>query len=278
MLARASRRPSPQDEATTELVHDAARRRAPAGHAGTGLDVAVTGNVAVNIDFSDYLSARLPLLLRRRAGAVVPAADGRVPLDPRAAQGRGDEPAVDRRRLRRRRRRLPVGLGRQPHRHRRGRAHRAVHPDDDVRHRLRPVDGLRGVPALAASRRSTTAPATTPAPSPTAWPRRPGSSPPPPPSWCSSSAASCSSPTASSSSSASASPAPCSSTPPSSACCSCRPRWSCSATATGGCRKWLDRILPKIDVEGTGDDTLGAIEEAEPAEHAEEQREPVTVG
>jgi putative drug exporter of the RND superfamily len=39
--------------------------------------------------------------------------------------------------------------------------------------------------------------------------------------------------------------------------------------------RWLDRILPRIDVEGTGDDTLESIEEAEPAE---EQREPVTVG
>ena len=41
---------------------------------------------------------------------------------------------------------------------------------------------------------------------------------------------------------------------------------------------WLDRILPRIDVEGTGDDTLESIEEAEPAEPVEEQREPVTVG
>ena len=38
----------------------------------------------------------------RRRGAVVPAADGRVPLDPRSAQGGDHEPAVDRRRLRRR--------------------------------------------------------------------------------------------------------------------------------------------------------------------------------
>ena len=26
--------------------------------------------------------------------------------------------------------------------------------------------------------------------------------------------------------------------------------WRCSATAPGGCRGWLDRILPRVDVEG----------------------------
>jgi RND superfamily putative drug exporter len=39
--------------------------------------------------------------------------------------------------------------------------------------------------------------------------------------------------------------------------------------------RWLDRILPKIDVEGTGPDT---VEEIEEAGEAEEQREPVPVG
>ena len=56
--------------------------------------------------------------------SVVPAADGRVPLDPRPAQGRGHERAVDRRRLRRDRRHLPVGLGRRPLRRARVAAHR----------------------------------------------------------------------------------------------------------------------------------------------------------
>ena len=41
----------------------------------------------------------------------VRAADAGVPLDPRAAEGGGHEPAVDRRRLRRRGRGVPVGLG-----------------------------------------------------------------------------------------------------------------------------------------------------------------------
>ena len=57
-------------------------------------------------------------LHRRRRGDVVRAADDRVPLGARPAQGRRDEPAVDRRRLRRGRRRVPVGLGQGAHRSR----------------------------------------------------------------------------------------------------------------------------------------------------------------
>ena len=45
-------------------------------------------------------SERLPLLLRRRAADVVPAADDGLPVGRRPAQGRGDEPAGERRRLR----------------------------------------------------------------------------------------------------------------------------------------------------------------------------------
>ena len=68
----------------------------------------------------------------------------------RAAEGRHHEPAVDRRGLRRGRGGLPVGmagatlLGIERHR-----PDRAVRADDAVRDRVRPLDGLRGVPALA---------------------------------------------------------------------------------------------------------------------------------
>ena len=53
-------------------------------------------------------------LLRGRARALVRPADGRVPLGARAAQGGGDEPAVDRRRLRRRRHGVPARAGSAP--------------------------------------------------------------------------------------------------------------------------------------------------------------------
>ena len=53
----------------------------------------------------------------------------------------------------------------------------ATTPDPHVLHRLRAVDGLRGLPPVAASRRSTTGPATTTPPSPGAWSAPAASSP-----------------------------------------------------------------------------------------------------
>ena len=194
----------------------------------------------------------------------------------RAAQGGGHEPAVDRRGLRRGRGRLPVGLGQEPHRRRQGRADRGVGADDAVRHRVRPVDGLRGLPALAHQGGVRPHRTTTPPPWPTAWPstarvitaaaadhgvrvrslrarRRPGHS-------------SCS---------ASAWRWPCSSTPRSSAWCSCRRRWSCSATATGGCRSGSTGSCRSIDVEGHAPaDPHAAEPEKEPARAPVARRAP----
>ncbi len=66
-----------------------------------------------------------------------------------AAEGGADEPALDRRRLRRPRRDLPVGLARRLARLRKpggaGHDQRAA----DLRRRLRPLDGLRGLPDVA---------------------------------------------------------------------------------------------------------------------------------
>jgi putative drug exporter of the RND superfamily len=52
---------APQDGATTDLVHRLRNEVVPAATAGTGLDVAVSGAVAMNVDFTDYLGARLPV-------------------------------------------------------------------------------------------------------------------------------------------------------------------------------------------------------------------------
>ncbi len=52
---------SPQDEATTELVNRLRDDVLPQATDGTGLDVLVTGFVAVTVDFSDYLAGRLIL-------------------------------------------------------------------------------------------------------------------------------------------------------------------------------------------------------------------------
>ena len=51
---------APQDEATTQLVHRLREDVLPQATAGSGLQVEVAGSVAANIDFSDYLAARLP--------------------------------------------------------------------------------------------------------------------------------------------------------------------------------------------------------------------------
>ena len=51
---------APQDEETTDLVNRLRDDVLPAATAGTGLDVAVAGGVAIGVDFTDYLSERLP--------------------------------------------------------------------------------------------------------------------------------------------------------------------------------------------------------------------------
>ncbi len=54
---------APQDEATTELVNRLRDDVLPVATDGTGLDVAVAGGVAIGVDFTDYLSERLPYFL-----------------------------------------------------------------------------------------------------------------------------------------------------------------------------------------------------------------------
>ncbi|HET6953996.1 MAG TPA: MMPL family transporter [Acidimicrobiales bacterium] len=51
---------APQDERTTELVNRLRDDVLPPAESAAGVDVMVTGNVAVSTDFSDYLTARLP--------------------------------------------------------------------------------------------------------------------------------------------------------------------------------------------------------------------------
>ena len=137
----------PQEEATSDLVNSLRDDVVPSVTDGTEVVVNVSGAVAANIDFSSYLARADPDLLRGRALAVVPAVDDGVPLGPGAAQGGHHEHAVDRRCLRHRGRRVRLGLGRLAVQHG-GWADRAVPADDDVRDRLRPLDGLRGLPPV----------------------------------------------------------------------------------------------------------------------------------
>ena len=54
---------APQDEETTQLVGRLRDEVLPAAEQGTGMDVAVSGGVAAAVDFSEYLTERMPLFI-----------------------------------------------------------------------------------------------------------------------------------------------------------------------------------------------------------------------
>ena len=143
---------SPQDTATTELLTRLRDDVVPDALAGTDVTVVVGGITASYVDQTDSIAARLPYFIARGDRAVVPAAARRVPLGPRRGQSRRAEPVVDHRRLRRGRLRRRRRMVRPAVRHHHTHPDPGVHPDDDVRDPVRPVDGLRGVPALTSSR------------------------------------------------------------------------------------------------------------------------------
>ena len=60
VLWRVVPKTSPQDAATTSLVNRLRSNVLPSVTSGTNLDVAVAGGVAIGVDFTEYLSARLP--------------------------------------------------------------------------------------------------------------------------------------------------------------------------------------------------------------------------
>ena len=152
---------SPQSERTEELVRHLRDDVLPAAADGSGLDAHVGGQTASDVDFAELLSARLPwfigavlllsflLLMAVFRSVLVPLkAVVMNLLSIGAAYGvmvavfqwgwLGSVFGVD-------------GGG----------ADRAVGADDAVRHRVRPVDGLRGVPAVVGQGGLRRAPATT---------------------------------------------------------------------------------------------------------------------
>ena len=173
---------APQDVATTDLVYRLRQDVIPTATAGTGLEIAVSGSVAATVDFSEYLTARLPAFIAVVLTLSFVLLMLGVPLAAGPAQSRHHEPVVDRSLVRCCHRDLPMGLVRHRVRYRAG-ADRAVRADDDVRHTLRPVDGLRSVPAIPDPGGVPRSRATAGFRSPTASPPPPGLSPPPRPSW-----------------------------------------------------------------------------------------------
>ena len=138
---------SPQDQATTDLVTPAPRHDA-AGHRRRREGRRFSS--AASIDFADYLAGRLPLLI----GAVLILSflllmivfrSLLVPLKAvimnllSVGAAYGVIVAI-----------FQWGWAQEPVRRRQGRPDRGLGPDDAVRHRVRPVDGLRGVPARRA--------------------------------------------------------------------------------------------------------------------------------
>ncbi len=142
---------SPQDAATTQLVHRLRNEVLPDATRGHDVETMLTGATAFQVDISSAAAAADADVRQRGDRAVVPGADDRVPLDPGAAQGSGAEPDQHRGGVRRRRGRVPVGLGREPDRPGGDRADQPAGADPDVRDPLRSLDGLRGVPAQPGS-------------------------------------------------------------------------------------------------------------------------------
>ncbi len=138
----------PQEAETTALVNRLRDDTLPPLETALGTEVLVTGQVAISIDFSDLLASRLPyffgavlilsflLLMAVFRSLLVPLKAVIMNLlSIGAAYG------------------IVVALFQwgwlSGITGRRAGAHRAVDADDDVRHRLRPVDGLRGIPAVS---------------------------------------------------------------------------------------------------------------------------------
>ena len=142
---------APQDPETAEAGGSTARRRAPRGRRRHDAGRERHRLRGAGRRLHQLPGGTHPGVLRGSARGLVHPADGRVPLGAGAAQSRGHEPAIDRRCLRRGGAGVPAGLAWLVDR-RRCRAHRAVHPDDAVRDRLRALHGLRGVPALPRAR------------------------------------------------------------------------------------------------------------------------------
>ena len=147
-VAQAFPADSPQSERTEELVRNLRDDVLPAAADGSGLVAHVGGQTASGIDFAQVLSARLPwfigaVLLLSFMLLLVVFRSVLVPLKAvvmnllSIAAAYGVMVAV-----------FQWGWLGSAVRRRRRRAHRAVGADDALRHRVRPVDGLRGVPAL----------------------------------------------------------------------------------------------------------------------------------
>jgi RND superfamily putative drug exporter len=135
----------PQAGQTTALVNTLRATVLPKSHVTTY----VTGTSAGQIDFTNKIKSRLLWLIL----AVIAISFVLLTCAFRHRdQGGRAQPALDRRVLRRDRGDLRVGLGREPDRPAHDAADSRLRADGRIRHRVRPVHGLRGFPAVAGAR------------------------------------------------------------------------------------------------------------------------------
>ena len=142
-----SRRRRRRDTPTEDLVKRLRDDVIPKATKGTDLTANVGGQTAAYIDLADRISDKLPQMIAIVVGlsCIVLLLAFRSILLPR--QGRGGEPALGRRRVRRRHVRLPGGPRRLAARPRRRGSDRELRAAAHVRDPVRALDGLRGVPA-----------------------------------------------------------------------------------------------------------------------------------
>ena len=138
-----------QDPATNALVNRIDGTVLPRATAGTGIRAYLTGPNAGNVAFANIIGQRLPWLVRGGGAGLDGPAHGGVQVGGRGDQGRGDEPAVDLRRLWRAGHDHPAWLGPAAVRLPRGHAGHDLGAGVPVRHPVRAVHGLRGLPAVA---------------------------------------------------------------------------------------------------------------------------------
>ena len=139
---------APQADQTEALLHTVRDDVIPAVIDGTGATVYVGGLTAAFLDQTEVIAQRLPLFIAAVVGLsflLLLVVFRSLLVAVKAAR---DEPAQRPGRLRRHHPRRRRRLVRTAHRHPRRHPGAQLHPDDDVRHPVRPQHGLRGVPPV----------------------------------------------------------------------------------------------------------------------------------
>ncbi len=138
---------APSSQKTEDLVNHLRSTTIPEATKGTDMTATVGGQTAGYIDLAEPDLEQAARDDRHRRRPQLRGAHARLPVPRGAGQGRDHEPAVGGRRVRRGHLRLPGGPRRLAHRAGGRDPDRELRAAPDVRDPVRPLDGLRGVPA-----------------------------------------------------------------------------------------------------------------------------------